>query len=191
MVAASKRFTIHRSANVLTLALKRFANFSGGKITKVPLQAPTNMAFINPVVLPATYRVSRTWNIQNSWTCAISCLVPKENLWSTDYMLFWSTLGSAVMQGIITATLRYSYCFATVLLLGKYCLCLSDLCENVSVTRTYLFSVVSQASNGQWYLMNDSSVTTSDIRTVLNQQAYVLFYIKWVSTAFDILRTQT
>ncbi|TKS90028.1 Ubiquitin carboxyl-terminal hydrolase 42 [Collichthys lucidus] len=34
MVAASKRFTIHRSANVLTLSLKRFANFSGGKITK-------------------------------------------------------------------------------------------------------------------------------------------------------------
>lgn len=35
MVTASKRFTIHRSANVLTLSLKRFANFSGGKITKV------------------------------------------------------------------------------------------------------------------------------------------------------------
>lgn len=37
MVTASKRFTIHRSANVLTLALKRFANFSGGKITKVSM----------------------------------------------------------------------------------------------------------------------------------------------------------
>lgn len=35
MVTASKRFTIHRSSNVLTLSLKRFANFSGGKITKV------------------------------------------------------------------------------------------------------------------------------------------------------------
>uniref|UniRef100_A0A3Q3DZP6 USP domain-containing protein n=1 Tax=Hippocampus comes TaxID=109280 RepID=A0A3Q3DZP6_HIPCM len=37
---------------------------------------------------------------------------------------------------------------------------------------------VSQASNGQWFQMNDSSVTVSDIRSVLNQQAYVLFYIK-------------
>lgn len=35
-----------------------------------------------------------------------------------------------------------------------------------------------QASNGQWYQMNDSSVTPSDIRSVLNQQAYLLFYIK-------------
>lgn len=34
-VPASKRFTIHRTSNVLTLSLKRFANFSGGKITKV------------------------------------------------------------------------------------------------------------------------------------------------------------
>lgn len=43
MVTASKRFTIHRSANVLTLALKRFANFSGGKITKVPRHIPTRI----------------------------------------------------------------------------------------------------------------------------------------------------
>ena len=35
MVPASKRFTIHRSSNVLTLSLKRFANFTGGKIAKV------------------------------------------------------------------------------------------------------------------------------------------------------------
>lgn len=41
-----------------------------------------------------------------------------------------------------------------------------------------LFCFVSQASNGQWYQMNDSSVSVSDIRSVLNQQAYVLFYIK-------------
>ena len=38
MVAASKRFTIHRSSNVLTIALKRFANFTGGKISKVSMQ---------------------------------------------------------------------------------------------------------------------------------------------------------
>ncbi|KAG8145655.1 hypothetical protein E2320_012141 [Naja naja] len=35
-----------------------------------------------------------------------------------------------------------------------------------------------KASNGQWYQMNDSTVSNSDIRTVLNQQAYVLFYIR-------------
>lgn len=41
-----------------------------------------------------------------------------------------------------------------------------------------LLCCLSQASNGQWYQMNDSSVSISDIRSVLNQQAYVLFYIK-------------
>ncbi|KAM7091943.1 LOW QUALITY PROTEIN: ubiquitin carboxyl-terminal hydrolase 42 [Ciconia maguari] len=34
MVPASKRYTIHRSSNVLTISLKRFANFTGGKINK-------------------------------------------------------------------------------------------------------------------------------------------------------------
>ncbi|XP_010175726.1 ubiquitin carboxyl-terminal hydrolase 42, partial [Antrostomus carolinensis] len=35
-----------------------------------------------------------------------------------------------------------------------------------------------QAGNGLWYRMNDASVELSDIKTVLNQQAYVLFYIR-------------
>ncbi|XP_040424915.1 ubiquitin carboxyl-terminal hydrolase 36-like [Cygnus olor] len=34
MVPASKRFTIHRSSNVLTISLKRFADFTDGKINK-------------------------------------------------------------------------------------------------------------------------------------------------------------
>lgn len=37
MVPASKRFTIHRSSNVLTISLKRFANYNGGKIAKVSI----------------------------------------------------------------------------------------------------------------------------------------------------------
>lgn len=38
--------------------------------------------------------------------------------------------------------------------------------------------VVPQASNGQWYQMNDSLVNSSNIKVVLNQQAYVLFYLR-------------
>ncbi|XP_028313922.1 ubiquitin carboxyl-terminal hydrolase 42-like [Gouania willdenowi] len=37
-----------------------------------------------------------------------------------------------------------------------------------------------KASNGQWYKMDDYSVTLSDITTVLKQEAYLLFYIKSV-----------
>ncbi|KAM8992554.1 ubiquitin carboxyl-terminal hydrolase 36-like [Ara ararauna] len=35
-----------------------------------------------------------------------------------------------------------------------------------------------KASNGQWYQMNDSVVCRSDIKTVLNQEAYLLFYVR-------------
>jgi len=35
-----------------------------------------------------------------------------------------------------------------------------------------------QASNGQWYLMNDTSVVVCDIKEVLRQQAYLLFYVR-------------
>lgn len=35
-----------------------------------------------------------------------------------------------------------------------------------------------QASNEQWYKMNDVSVEGCDIHTVLEQQAYLLFYTR-------------
>lgn len=37
---------------------------------------------------------------------------------------------------------------------------------------------VLQASSGQWYQMNDSLVHSSNIKAVLDQQAYVLFYLR-------------
>ncbi|KAM9426772.1 ubiquitin carboxyl-terminal hydrolase 42 isoform 2-T2 [Pholidichthys leucotaenia] len=115
MVTASKRFTIHRSANVLTLSLKRFANFSGGKITK-------------DVKYP-------------------ECL---------DLQPFMSqSQGESQLYGLYAVLVHSGFsCHA-----GHY------------------FCYI-KASNGQWYQMNDSSVSISDIRSVLNQQAYVLFYIK-------------
>ncbi|XP_010009128.1 PREDICTED: ubiquitin carboxyl-terminal hydrolase 36-like, partial [Nestor notabilis] len=35
-----------------------------------------------------------------------------------------------------------------------------------------------KASNGQWYQMNDSMVRHSNIKEVLNQEAYLLFYVR-------------
>uniref|UniRef100_A0A3B3D5Q3 Ubiquitin carboxyl-terminal hydrolase n=1 Tax=Oryzias melastigma TaxID=30732 RepID=A0A3B3D5Q3_ORYME len=113
MVTASKRFTIHRSPNVLTLSLKRFANFTGGKITKV---------------------------------------YPE----SLDLRPFMSqSQGEPQNYGLYAVLVHSGFsCHA-----GHY------------------FCYI-KASSGQWYQMNDSSVSVSDIRSVLNQQAYVLFYIK-------------
>lgn len=54
-MSASKRFTIHRASNVLTISLKRFGSCgsSGGrKITKVSAQQSTARAVSWPKVLP-------------------------------------------------------------------------------------------------------------------------------------------
>ncbi|XP_071761195.1 ubiquitin carboxyl-terminal hydrolase 42 [Centroberyx gerrardi] len=115
MVTASKRFTIHRSSNVLTISLKRFANFSGGKITK-DVRYPEYL----------------------------------------DLRPFMSqSQGEPQVYGLYAVLVHSGFsCHA-----GHY------------------FCYI-KASNGQWYQMNDSSVSVTDIRSVLNQQAYVLFYIK-------------
>ncbi|XP_038133364.1 ubiquitin carboxyl-terminal hydrolase 36 isoform X2 [Cyprinodon tularosa] len=114
-VPATKRFTVHRTSNVLTLSLKRFANFSGGKITK-------------EVGYPEFLNI-RPYMSQSS--------------------------GDPVMYGLYAVLVHSGYsCHA-----GHY----------------YCYV---KASNGQWYQMNDSIVHSSNIKVVLNQQAYVLFYLR-------------
>lgn len=114
-VPATKRFTVHRTSNVLTLSLKRFANFSGGKITK-------------DVGYPEFLNI-RPYMSQSA--------------------------GDPVMYGLYAVLVHSGYsCHA-----GHY----------------YCYV---KASNGQWYQMNDSVVHSSNIKVVLNQQAYVLFYLR-------------
>nr|DBA27516.1 TPA: hypothetical protein GDO54_007999 [Pyxicephalus adspersus] len=114
-VPATKRFSIHRASNVLTLSLKRFANFSGGKITK-------------DVGYPEFLNI-RPYMSQSN--------------------------GDPVMYALYAVLVHSGYsCHA-----GHY----------------YCYV---KASNGQWYQMNDSLVHASNIKVVLNQQAYVLFYLR-------------
>uniref|UniRef100_H3ATB2 ubiquitinyl hydrolase 1 n=1 Tax=Latimeria chalumnae TaxID=7897 RepID=H3ATB2_LATCH len=115
MVPASKRFTLHRASNVLTLSLKRFANFNGGKITK-------------DVRYPE-YLDIRPYMSQSNGEPVI-------------YVLY-----AVLVHSGFSCHAGHYYCYI-------------------------------KASNGQWYQMNDSIVSTSDIRSVLNQQAYVLFYLR-------------
>ncbi|GCB69931.1 hypothetical protein scyTo_0005569 [Scyliorhinus torazame] len=115
MVPASKRFTIHRASNVLTLSLKRFANFTGGKITKE--------------VRYSEYLDVRPYMSQSNGEPVV-------------YVLY-----AVLVHSGFSCHAGHYYCYI-------------------------------KASNGQWYQMNDSIVSSSDIRSVLNQQAYVLFYIR-------------
>ncbi|KAM6111101.1 ubiquitin carboxyl-terminal hydrolase 36 [Pterocles gutturalis] len=114
-VPASKRFTIHRASNVLTLSLKRFANFGGGKITK-------------DVGYPEFLNI-RPYMSQN-----------------TGDPIMYSLYAVLVHSGYSCNAGHY-YCYV-------------------------------KASNGQWYQMNDDLVRSSNIKVVLNQQAYVLFYLR-------------
>ncbi|KAM6156398.1 ubiquitin carboxyl-terminal hydrolase 42-like [Erethizon dorsatum] len=115
MVPASKKFTIHRSSNVLTLSLKRFANSTGEKIAE-------------DVKYPEYLDIQPYLSQQN---------------------------GEPIIYVLYAVLVHTGYsCHA-----GHY------------------FCYI-KASNGLWYQMNDSVVSPTDIRTVLSQQAYVLFYIR-------------
>ncbi|XP_064926062.1 ubiquitin carboxyl-terminal hydrolase 36-like [Columba livia] len=114
-VSATKRFTIHRAPRVLTLALKRFADFTGGKITK-------------DVGYPELLNIR-------------------------PYMS--QTSGDPVMYGLYAVLVHSGYSSHA----GHY----------------YCYV---KASDGQWYQMNDNVVRPSNIKVVLNQQAYVLFYLR-------------
>uniref|UniRef100_A0A8C1NMV4 Ubiquitin carboxyl-terminal hydrolase n=1 Tax=Cyprinus carpio TaxID=7962 RepID=A0A8C1NMV4_CYPCA len=123
-VPATKRFTVHRTSNVLTLSLKRFANFSGGKITK-------------DVGYPEFLNI-RPYMSQST--------------------------GDPVMYGLYAVLVHSGYsCHA-----GHY----------------YCYV---KASNGQWYQMNDSMVHSSNIKVVLNQQAYHLIFSKPLICPFQKL----
>ncbi|KAI1895979.1 hypothetical protein AGOR_G00090090 [Albula goreensis] len=115
MVPASKRFTIHRTSNVLTLSLNRFANYNGAKIAK-------------DVRYPE-YLDMRPFMSQPHGEPLV-------------YLLY-----AVLVHSGFSCHAGHYYCFI-------------------------------KASNGQWYEMNDASVSISDVRSVLNQQAYVLFYIR-------------
>ncbi|XP_030338367.1 ubiquitin carboxyl-terminal hydrolase 42 isoform X2 [Strigops habroptila] len=115
MVPASKRYTIHRSSKVLTISLKRFADFDGGKINK-------------DVKYPE-YLDLRAYMSQ-----------------STGEPLIYALYAVLVHSGFSCNAGHY-ICFV-------------------------------KAGNGFWYRMNDAIVERSDIKTVLNQQAYLLFYIR-------------
>eukprot|EP00079_Xenopus_tropicalis_P017706 XP_004918037.1 PREDICTED: ubiquitin carboxyl-terminal hydrolase 42 isoform X1 [Xenopus tropicalis] len=115
MVTASKRFTIHRTSNVLTLSLKRFASFNGGKLSK-EIKYPE-------------YLDLRPYTSDPNGEPVI-------------YVLY-----AVLIHTGFSCHGGHYYCYV-------------------------------KACNDQWYLMNDSTVSTTDIRTVLNQQAYLLFYVR-------------
>uniref|UniRef100_A0A8C6J7W8 Ubiquitin carboxyl-terminal hydrolase n=1 Tax=Melopsittacus undulatus TaxID=13146 RepID=A0A8C6J7W8_MELUD len=115
MVPASKKYTIHRSSKVLTITLKRFSAFTGGKINK-------------DVKYPE-YLDLRAYMSQ-----------------SMGEPLIYSLYAVLVHSGS-TCNAGHYICFI-------------------------------KAGNGFWYQMNDAIVERSDTETVLNQQAYLLFYIR-------------
>ncbi|KAG9329094.1 hypothetical protein JZ751_007666 [Albula glossodonta] len=178
MVPASKRFTIHRTSNVLTLSLNRFANYNGAKIAKnnrgilsfgqlvVPLTQ--RHVYRAAVCLERAPRLHSATPAHPGSVAAECCAKPTPAVGVCERMQdvrypeyldmrpFMSQPHGEPLVYLLYAVLVHSgfSCHA-----GHY----------------YCFI---KASNGQWYEMNDASVSISDVRSVLNQQAYVLFYIR-------------
>lgn len=112
-VPATKRFTVHRTSNVLTLSLKRFANFSGGKITKVNKEFSHYWLFWKNCLISQWSHISvchflffRMLVTQNFWTSAPTCLRAQVILLCMASMLFWCTLATVVMLATTTAMSR-------------------------------------------------------------------------------------
>ncbi|NXT01996.1 UBP36 hydrolase, partial [Jacana jacana] len=114
-VSATKRFSIHRACNVLTLSLKRFTSFNEGKIV-------TDVGY--PEFMNIRPYMSRR---------------------SGDPI--WYSLYAVLVHSGYSCHAGHYYCYV-------------------------------KASNGQWYQMNDDVVRCSNIKVVLNQQAYILFYLR-------------
>uniref|UniRef100_A0A8C5GZ11 Ubiquitin carboxyl-terminal hydrolase n=1 Tax=Gouania willdenowi TaxID=441366 RepID=A0A8C5GZ11_GOUWI len=115
MVTATKRFTVHKSTNVLTVSLKRFDDFTGGKISK---------------------------HVKYSEYLDLRPFMSKTQGKPRIYSLYAVLVHSGHSD-------RYGHYFCYV-----------------------------KASDNQWYRMNDTKVSKSDISAVLKHQAYVLFYNK-------------
>ncbi|XP_069725233.1 ubiquitin carboxyl-terminal hydrolase 17-like protein 6 [Phaenicophaeus curvirostris] len=119
-VPAIKCLSIHRASNVLTLSLKRFSIFTGGKITK-------------DVTYPEFLDI-RPYMSENEGD-------------PIKYELY----AVLVHSGFSSHSGHY-YCYM-------------------------------KASDGQWYKMNDSVVRLTNVKVVLKQQAYLLFYLRTPSTS--------
>ncbi|NWX91348.1 UBP42 hydrolase, partial [Nothoprocta pentlandii] len=115
MVPVSKRFSIHRAPKVLTIALKRFADFTSGKISKhvsYPEYLDLRTYMSQPVGEPVLY-----------------------------------SLYAVLVHRGASGHAGHYFCFT-------------------------------KASNGRWYEMNDALVELRNMKTVLSQQVYLLFYVR-------------
>ncbi|MGH0124064.1 UNVERIFIED_CONTAM: hypothetical protein FKN15_034472 [Acipenser sinensis] len=179
MVPASKRFTIHRGSNVLTISLKCFANYNGGKITKT-VQSITKALeqFVKPEQLDG----------ENAYKCT-KCkkMVPASKRFTihrgSNVLTISLKCFANYNGGKITKDVRYPEFLDIRPFMSQstgepviYVLYAVLVHSGFSCHAGHYYCYI-KASNGQWYQMNDSIVSTSDIRSVLNQQAYVLFYI--------------
>ncbi|XP_043352494.1 ubiquitin carboxyl-terminal hydrolase 36 isoform X1 [Dermochelys coriacea] len=221
-VPATKRFTIHRASNVLTLSLKRFANFSGGKITKDvgypeflnirPYMSQSNgdpvMYGLYAVLVHSGYSCHA-----GHYYCYVKVRPPSQGNhsraavgWCPECapgcptMVLGGPAGWWVLSHPSSLLLPWAACCTLSLAMSRPLRCWGipcaapDLPEQrpgegfpappdallalSGVSATIYCTPLPQASNGQWYQMNDSLVHSSNIKVVLNQQAYVLFYLR-------------
>ncbi|RLV98091.1 hypothetical protein DV515_00011085 [Chloebia gouldiae] len=180
-VAASKVVTVHHAPRVLTVCLGRADHRSSRKLSQVveyPEYLDLRPYMSDPVGEPILYSLYAVV-VHTGRTCLgghFFCYTKVKSSFPPDREE--RVLGS---QMILTALRAVK--LGEFLLWGWIGLVLvcswfgSFLCRNtVPLSRDGCLPL--QASNGQWYKMNDMSVDSCGLHTVLGQQAYLLFYVR-------------
>ncbi|KAK2526410.1 hypothetical protein Q9233_008180 [Columba guinea] len=159
MTAASKRFTVHRAPKVLTVCLKRFEAFTGDKISKVCAQLECNVLFLKRVSQSRTL-FHKLLMLRFSRSLLGTLPVGRQVVEYPQYLDLRPYMSQAAGEPLL-------YSLYAVLVHG-----------GGSCRAGHYFCYI-KASDGLWYHMNDKSVDLCDSDTVLRQQAYLLFYIRY------------
>ncbi|XP_040979413.1 ubiquitin carboxyl-terminal hydrolase 42-like [Aquila chrysaetos chrysaetos] len=183
MVAASKRFTIHRAPKVLTACLKRFEDFTGGKISKVCMQLECNVLFLEQEISQSSMLFHKLFVL--SFSCSL--LGRGELSWEDKHALCSdraALAGKSFLPPKPLPVVMYpeyldlrpymSQTAGEPLLYSLYAVLVhsGDSCHSGH------YFCYTKASNGLWYEIDDTSVDCCDIDTVLQQEAYLLFYVR-------------
>ncbi|KAM9537692.1 ubiquitin carboxyl-terminal hydrolase 36-like [Guaruba guarouba] len=187
-VSATKRFSIHRASNVLTLPLKRFSWLGKAELGLSP--GPSSRVGGGPVALAQPRARSSSWHLPHGDLCwGGQLLLPQEMDAQDSRAAPALARNPSAGQAPETSSVPLqAVAYPEFLNIRPY------MSENKGDPVMYgLYAVLVhsghscnsghyycyvKASNGQWYQMNDSVVCRSNIKTVLNQEAYLLFYVR-------------
>uniref|UniRef100_A0A803VUK2 Ubiquitin carboxyl-terminal hydrolase n=1 Tax=Ficedula albicollis TaxID=59894 RepID=A0A803VUK2_FICAL len=172
-VAVSKVVTVHRAPRIFTVCLGRADDGTSRKLSQVveyPECLDLRPYMSDPDREPLLYSLYAVV-VHSGHTCLgghFFCYIKVQSGFPPDRE-GW-VLGSQTVLAVPLA--------AKALGLALACSWLGSVCAEALPFPCRHGCLPLQASDGQWYKMNDVSVESCDLHTALGQQAYLLFYAR-------------